>query len=335
MRDRPPIPIMECGGKRSATPLWLVFVFDTSRNTSAIQKRRRASLAAALHDLDSAVRTCVGLAVNLNQTGMNRFAHVSLVAFLAGGCATVVPTMNSKFQDYTLNYQTLVDPPLQQLLEQIDSSLRAKYGMTMQQTSLGLLDLRSLRLAMVRPDYEMYAASVAKIGILLAYFQLHPAAATNLDALTRHELGLMIRPSSDEMATKFGQEMGLKTIQQVLDSYHFYDASRGGGLWVGKYYGKSGERIGDPVADHSHAATVRQLLRFYLLLEQGELVSPEASRTMLEIFGLSDIPADEIKFVKGLAGRPIQILRKWGSWKTGFMTRPLSVGRTGITFWSP
>jgi len=38
----------------------------------------------------------------------------------------------------------------------------------------GLLDLKTLRLAMIHPDREEYAASVPKIGILLAYFQLHP-----------------------------------------------------------------------------------------------------------------------------------------------------------------
>jgi beta-lactamase class A len=223
--------------------------------------------------------------------------------------------MNSKFQNYTLDYDTPVNPALQTQLENIDSTLRAKYGMATNQTAVGLLDVRTLHLAMVRPDYEMYAASVAKIGILLAYFQLHPAAATNLDATTRHELALMVRPSSDAMATKIASGMGLKAIQQVLDSYHFYDASRGGGLWVGKYYGKGGERYGDPVCDHSHAATVRQLLRFYLMLEQGKLVSPAASKTMLEIFATPDVPADDIKFVKGLAGRDVQILRKWGSWE--------------------
>jgi beta-lactamase class A len=60
---------------------------------------------------------------------------------------------------------------------------------------------------------------------------------------------------------------------------------------------------------------VRQLLRYYLLLEQGKLVSPAASRTMKEIFASPDIPHDQIKFVKGLAGRDVQILRKWGSWE--------------------
>ena len=249
---------------------------------------------------------------------MNLPANFSLLAamvFLAGGCTTTLPTMNSNFQNYTLDYNTPVNPPLQASLEKIDADLRAKYGLTTEQTDVGLFDLQTLRLAMVRPDHEEYAASVAKIGILLAYFQLHPAAATNLDALTRHELGLMVRPSSDEMATKFAKQMGLKEIQQVLDAYHFYDASRGGGLWMGKYYGKGGERIGDPVCDHSHAATVRQLLRYYIMLEQGKLVSPAASKTMLEIFARPDIPADDIKFVKGLAGRDLQIIRKWGSWE--------------------
>src|SRR5580704_4733396 len=115
---------------------------------------------------------------------MNRFAILCLSAVMlaVGGCATNSGTMNTKLQNYTLNYETPVDPSLQTQLESIDSTLRAKYGMTTDQTAVGLLDLQSLRLAMVRPDYELYAASVAKIGIMLAYFQLHPEAATNLDA---------------------------------------------------------------------------------------------------------------------------------------------------------
>ncbi|MEJ0090605.1 MAG: serine hydrolase [Limisphaerales bacterium] len=223
--------------------------------------------------------------------------------------------MNFNFQSYTLDYNTPVNSALQSQVEKIDATLRAKYGMTPNQTAVGLLDLKNLRLAMIRPDHEEYAASVAKIGILLAYFQLRPAAATNLDATTRHELGLMIKASSNEMASKFSHELGLKQIQQVLNEYRFYDTEHGGGIWVGKHYGRDTERIGSPVADNSHAATVRQLLRFYLLLEQGRLVSPTASKTMLEIFALPDIPPDNIKFVKALSGRNLQILRKWGSWE--------------------
>ena len=107
-------------------------------------------------------------------------------------------------------------------------------------------------------------------------------------------------------------------FRQVLNSYHFYDTNHGGGIWVGRHYGGGGERIGDPLSDNSHAATVRQLLRYFLLLEQGKLVSPEASKTMREIFASPDIPHDNIKFVKGLAGRDVQIIRKWGTWENWF-----------------
>ncbi len=216
---------------------------------------------------------------------------------------------------YTLDYQTPTDPKLQAKLEAIDARLRDQFEMTTAHTAVGVLDLRRLRLAMIHPDRMEYAASVAKVGILLAYFQLHPQAATALDPQTRHELGMMAKISSNEMAAKFSQQMGLGQIQAVLNSYHFYDTNHGGGIWVGKHYGVGGERIGDPIGNNSHGATVRQLLRFWLLLEQDKLVSPEACQRMREIFASPELPHDDIKFVKGLAGRKVQILRKWGSWE--------------------
>ena len=219
------------------------------------------------------------------------------------GCGNLKPSMEPNFKNYTLGYDSPLDIALQAKVETIDAQLRARCGMTTAQTAVGVLDLNTLRLALIHPDRIDYAASVPKIGILLAYFQLHPEAATNLDAQTRRELGEMIKISSNEMAAKCSQQLGLKQIQQVLDSYHFYEAARGGGLWVGKHYGKSSERYGDPVGDNSHSATVRQLLRYYLLLEQGKLVSPATSKTMREIFASPDIPHLNDKFVKGLAGR--------------------------------
>ena len=108
---------------------------------------------------------------------------------------------------------------------------------------------------------------------------------------------ILTKASDNEMAAKFSREMGLKQIQAVLNSYQFYDKDHGGGIWIGKHYGKGGERIGDPLGDNSHAATERQLLRYFLLLEQGKLISPTASKTMREIFASPDIPHDPIKFV--------------------------------------
>jgi beta-lactamase class A len=236
-----------------------------------------------------------------------KFFCVALT-FMVVACTSTAP-------QFTLNYDTPTDAALQKRIEAIDARLRAKYDMTTEQTAIGVLDLRRPRVAMIHPDRIEYAASVAKIGILLAYFQLHPEAATSLDSETQHELALMIKASSNEMAAKHSRAIGLREIQQVLNSYGFYDATRGGGIWVGKHYGPNSERIGDPVADHSHAATVRQLLRFYWMLDRGELVSPAASKKMLEIFRSPDVPHDDHKFVKALAGRNVTLLRKWGSWE--------------------
>jgi beta-lactamase class A len=221
------------------------------------------------------------------------------------------------FDGYTLGYTTPTDPALQAKIEAIDAKLREKYSMTAEQTAVGLLDLKTLRLAMIRPDKGDYAASVPKIGILLAYFELHPDAANGkLDPTTRHELGLMAKASNNEMASKFSHEMGLKQIQEILNRDGFYDKDHGGGIWVGKHYGKDKERYGDPVGDNSHAATVRQLLRYFLLLEQDKLVSPAASKTMRDIFASPDIPFDDIKFVKALSTRPdLSLYRKWGTWE--------------------
>jgi beta-lactamase class A len=237
--------------------------------------------------------------------------RLALACALTFACTTTTP----RFERYSLDYDTPVDAKLQARLASLDAELRAKYGMTAEQTAAGVLDLKRMRLAMINPDRIEYAASVPKIGILLAYFAKHPEAATQLDPVVRHELGLMAKQSSNEMAAKYSRALGLREIQSVLDSYGFYDAARGGGIWVGKHYGPNSERIGDPVADHSHAATVRQLLRYYLLLEQGRLVSPEASKTMRDIFASPDLAHDDLKFVKGLAGRDVQIIRKWGSWQ--------------------
>ncbi len=240
---------------------------------------------------------------------------ITMPAMICLFSCTTGQRSSAPFERYVLKYESPVDPTLQTNVEQIDAGLRQRFGMTTEQTAVGVLDLKTRRLAMIHPDRIEYAASVPKIGILLAYFQLHPEAATGLDPVTRHELGLMVKASSNEMAAKHSRQLGLKVIQDVLNDYGFYDETRGGGIWVGKHYGQGNERYPDPIGGHSHAATVRQLLRYFLLLEQGRLVSPEASRTIRELFASPEIPHDDIKFVKGLADRDVQIIRKWGSWE--------------------
>ena len=211
--------------------------------------------------------------------------------------------------------EAAIDPELQRQFESIDTLLRTRHGLRPEQAAAGVLDFKRSRSAMVRGGELYYAASVPKIGILLAYFHLNPGAAADLPSEIRRDLGLMIKASSNEAASRFSRSLGLTNIQQVLSSHGFYDVCQGGGLWMGKHYGEDGARVVDPVGGHSHAATVRQLVRFYALLEQGKLLSPEVCRVMREIFESPDIPQDQIKFVSGLSGRSVQVIRKWGSWE--------------------
>lgn len=249
--------------------------------------------------------------------------HTALMFCLAltpaCGEENAVPSPPGETQKATfvLDYGSTVDPALQLWLENLDAALRKELDMEENDTSAGILDLRTGRLALVRADQEDYAASVAKIGILLAWFETHPEAPGHMEPQTARELGEMAKISSNEMAAKFSREIGLKKLQAILEKYGFYDAQHGGGLWVGRHYGKSDERYGDPLHDHSHAATVRQILRFFLLMEQGQLLSPEASAAMQKIFDTPDLPHDNIKFVKALTAKDpaLHIRRKWGSWE--------------------
>jgi beta-lactamase class A len=244
---------------------------------------------------------------------------VALLIFLlmppTHSTAASTASPGSKPAVFNLDFNTACDEGLQASLEALDTRLRERHGLAPTQTAAGVLDRRTGRLAMLRPDHQEYGASVPKIGILLAYFQIHPEAARALEPQTRHELGLMIKQSSNELAAKYSQQLGLRQIQAVLTQRGLYDTNHGGGIWVGKHYGITGERRGDPLGDLSHAITVRQVLRFYLWLDQGQLVSPEASSVMREIFASPEIPHKDDKFVKGLTGRPVQVLRKAGWWE--------------------
>src|SRR5256885_11797690 len=133
----------------------------------------------------------------------------ALILLCLCGCTSIGPRTMNAFRDIHLDYDTPVDPVMQMAVERIDAELRARYGLTPEQAAVGVLDLATPRLAMIHPDRGVYAASVPKIGILLAWFQLHPQAATSLDAQTRHELGLMTKASNNEMAATSSREMGL------------------------------------------------------------------------------------------------------------------------------
>lgn len=222
-----------------------------------------------------------------------------------------------KLQSYRLEHDTPVDTPFQQAIEKIDTQITEELDIDPELRAFGVLDLTDLRLAMIRPDDMFYGASVPKICIALAYFAEHPDAALSIDPQVERELMLMIKRSDNELAAKYSQLVGLDNIQSLLQSkkYRFYDADHGGGFWCGKHYGIETPRQGDPIHDHSHAVTVRQCLRFYLLLEQGKLENAAVSAKLKQIFAAPHLEFHNDRFVRGLNGRGANIIRKSGLWE--------------------
>lgn len=211
------------------------------------------------------------------------------------------------------------DPALQSGLEGCITSLKLDAAVRDRDLSVVLVDITDPdcpRLAYANPNHMMYAASLPKIAILLGAFERIGRGEMVLDAATLAKLTQMIRRSSNEAATEMLNRVGQDFLLEVLQSprYRLYDPDTNGGLWVGKEYSKSPARRRDPLHHLSHGATALQVARFYYLLETGQLVSPEHSRTMKQILGEPEI---HHKFVKGLkALHPDSTFyRKSGTWQ--------------------
>jgi len=211
------------------------------------------------------------------------------------------------------------DPRLQKGLENCLASLRLNEAVRTRNLSVVLVDITDPdcpRLAFANPNHMMYAASLPKIAILLGAFERIGRGEMELDAPTLEKLKQMIRRSSNSAATEMLNRVGQDFILEVLQSprYRLYDPKTDGGLWVGKEYSKSSALRRDPLHHLSHGATALQVARFYYLLETGQLVSPEHSRTMKAILGNPEI---NHKFVQGLKTLhpDSTIYRKSGTWQ--------------------
>lgn len=186
--------------------------------------------------------------------------------------------------------------------------------------AVGVVDLSNppnARFASVNGWTMMYAASLPKIAVLLAAYQSIEDGALQ-DSPELHEwLVRMVRRSNNPAASYLIDLIGLKRIGDVLLWYHFYMPENGGGIWLGARYPPGGERNPEPIKGLSHAATAMQICRFYYMLANGEIISPERSRQMLEILsrpGLHD------KFVSVLEQHvsPDGLFRKSGDWDVSF-----------------
>jgi beta-lactamase class A len=165
-------------------------------------------------------------------------------------------------------------------------------------------------------DHEMmYAASLPKIAILLAGFERIREGLLRYTPAVREMFTRLARFSSNTDASRAIQQIGFEYIAGVLTSskYRLYDPQQNGGLWLGKAYGGPNDRWKrDPLHNLSHGATSLQVARFFLMMDEGRLVSPGYSAEIKEILSH---PGIRHKFVKGLADKQRTIYRKSGTWQ--------------------
>ncbi len=178
-------------------------------------------------------------------------------------------------------------------------------------------DAQRPRYAGLNDRQMMYAASLPKIAVLVAGFERIRAGLMEYTPAIKEMFTSMVRFSSNIAASQAIHKVGFDYIAEVLTSpkYRFYDPQQNGGLWLGKAYGGPNDYWQrDPLHHISHGATSFQVARFFMMLEKGQLVSPEYSAEIKEILSK---PGIHHKFVKGLeAAKPgCEIYRKSGTWQ--------------------
>jgi len=210
------------------------------------------------------------------------------------------------------------DPGLQRSLETTVSNLALNTSVQERRLAVSLVDITDPaqpRYAGLNDREMMYAASLPKIAVLVAAFEKIRSGLLDYTPAVKDMLTRMVRYSSNADASLAIHKVGFEYIARVLTSakYRLYDPLMNGGLWLGKAYGGPNDHWRrDPLHNISHGATTLQVARFFLLLEQGLLVSPQYSAEMKEILSK---PGLHHKFVKGLDTKPgAEIYRKSGTW---------------------
>jgi beta-lactamase class A len=204
------------------------------------------------------------------------------------------------------------------LVSIINSEAKWKRLVQQKKMAVGLVllnDTSNIKFARVNGSEIMYAASLPKIAILLAAMDaLEKGELVETDNL-RNDMRQMIARSDNEASTRIMDLLGFEKIEQVLTDpkYLLYDEEKGGGLWVGKRYAKTGRRYPEPIKGISHAATVSQVCRFYYLLVNGQLVNFDRSSQMLSIMEDPELHHKFVNSIEKVAPKA-KLFRKSGSW---------------------
>lgn len=239
--------------------------------------------------------------------------NTALLAALLGILPVAMPWAGGNDVDL----RDAADPGLQRTLDLAIRNVGLAQAVQHGNLSISLADITDLerpRVAQVNGDEMVYAASLPKIGILLAAFvEIEQGRLRDTPELQRLMTD-MIRRSSNDAATRVMNLVGNGRVNEILSSPRFrlYDPAANGGIWVGKEYGSRPAFARDPLHNLSHGATAMQVARFYYLLESGRLVNPRLTAEMKEVLSK---PAIQHKFVKGMSGRNVALYRKSGTWQ--------------------
>lgn len=245
-----------------------------------------------------------------------KLPFIALLFFSILLCSPVAMSAMESGQNFPHQVNRQLQRELIGHLDKIGLSKAVKQG----RLAVALVDITDMahpKLAHVNGNEMVYAASLPKIAILFgAFYEMAAGTLKRTDSLIQ-DITNMIRVSSNEAATRVLTQVGPFKLAKLLQSspYRFYDINNNGGLWVGKAYGKSPAFKRDPLHSISHGATAWQVARFFYLIENESLISPEASREMKSMLG---DPRIHHKFVAGLqAVHPDSaIFRKSGTWQT-------------------
>jgi beta-lactamase class A len=237
-----------------------------------------------------------------------------LLILLAGNFA-VAADVPAHVMDTAPDATLAPEPNLQRSLRHVIDDLSLDRTVAEKHLAVSLVDITDIdqpRYAGINDREMMYAASLPKICALVAGFERIREGSLRYTASVKEMFTRMIRYSSNEDASRAIQTVGFDYISRVLTRYHLYDPAQNGGLWLGKAYGGPSDYWKrDPLHNISHGATTLQVARFFMMLQEGRLVSPEYSAEMMEILSK---PGIHHKFVKGLDGTGSEIYRKSGTW---------------------
>lgn len=244
-----------------------------------------------------------------------------------------IAEITEESQDSVCPLDTYYDKELEaKLLEMVSSKIKWQQLVNDERMCIGVVDLKDMdnpRFASINGEVMMYAASLPKIAVLLAAEDAIEKKEIEHTAALEKDMRLMISKSNNQATTRIIDQLGYEKIESVVrdERYSFYNPEEGGGLWVGKRYAAGGPTNREPMKNLSHAATADQVCRFYYLLVNRQLVSPERSEHMLKML---EAPELNHKFVYALRqiDPEAKLYRKSGTWRNWHADSILVMGET-------